>query len=585
VSFFVQFNCDSRPISIETLRGIERQDVAILGGSGQTVFARTNYDYDRSNGQSAELSEGRVRIIGRARLDDREALCRVLNAPLTDRDELLCLRSYVKWNVQCLEHLQGDFCFVIWDGDRQQLLCARDQLGVRPLFYSQNGDAWLISDVLESIRLNCTLASDLDDFWIADFLTANFCLDPERSVYRDIRRLPAAHALIVSANQNKVHSYWTLNIEAPVFYRDQRQYVDHLHELLAMSIRDRLPDGRVGVAMSGGLDSSMLAAKAVVATGDASRVVAETRYFEHLIPDREKHFSSLTAKRLGIQHMLRPMDDACYDRFWENRGIRTPEPTTAIISAVSERAFGSEMAKHARVWFYGEGPDNALAFEWRSYLGWLCRQKDWARLGATMVRYLFTKQPREWLTTFNIRTSRQRDEIALDQVPPKWMQQALVTKIDHNARLRNFDHSHLESHPWHPRAVASFQSAIWPSLLEGFDSPVTGVPIEWRHPYLDLRVLRFLLSVPPIPWARNKLLIRKAMQGMLPNEIILRKKEPLGGFPITEMIHKNPLSAISLSDSIHAFVDEAYVPNKPGDTRSTNELVRIRALDFWLRNR
>ena len=126
------------------------------------------------------------------------------------------------------------------------MFCARDQLGVRPLFYAQAGNKWLVSDALEDIRSHSNLSRDLDDHWVADFLTQGYCLDSHRSVYKEIRRVPPAHILTVSSGKSAVRRYWTLNIEAPLFYRDERIYIEQFHELTALAIQDRLPPGRAG---------------------------------------------------------------------------------------------------------------------------------------------------------------------------------------------------------------------------------------------------------------------------------------------------------------------------------------------------
>src|SRR5262249_53114350 len=160
--------------------------------------------------------------------------------------------------------------------------------------------------------------------------------------------------------------------------------------------KDRLPRGRVGISMSGGLDSATLAAHAVLATGDASKVVAHTRHFEHLIPDEERHFSSLVASRLGISITLRAVDDAWYDPHWRDRELRTPEPNATITRAVPERMIAAEMAEEAEVWFNGEGPDNALLLESLAYLQWLLKGRDWFRVGTALVQHVLTKSLREW---------------------------------------------------------------------------------------------------------------------------------------------------------------------------------------------
>src|SRR5262249_4393136 len=88
------------------------------------------------------------------------------------------------------------------------------------------------------------------------------------------------------------------------------------------------------------------------------------------------------------------------------------------------------------------------------------------------------------------------------------------------------------SHPWRPRAMASFQSANWLSLFECLDPTFAGGSIEWRHPYLDLRMLQFMLRVPPLPLSRGKNIIRLAMRGKLPDEILYRPKTPLQPIPL-----------------------------------------------------
>ena len=83
------------------------------------------------------------------------------------------------------------------------------------------------------------------------------------------------------------------------------------------------------------------------------------------------------------------------------------------------------------------------------------------------------------------------------------------------------------THPLHPAAHASLNSAYWAYVLEETDAAWTGVPLERRAPLLDLRLVRFLLRVPPVPWCMEKQLLREAMRGMLPDEVVFRKKTPL----------------------------------------------------------
>ena len=139
-------------------------------------------------------------------------------------------------------------------------------------------------------------------------------------------------------------------------------------------------------------------------------------------------------------------------------------------------------------------------------------------------------------------------------------------------------------HPWHPRAIASFSSSIWQSFFERFDPSVSGTPLTWRHPYLDLRVLTFLLSVPPIPWARRKRLIREAMRGILPKEVLSRDKSPLSRSPRAMMLQKYGLPSLSLDGPILRYIDHTKLPTTPPDESTIRQLINVYVLDSWLKS-
>jgi asparagine synthase (glutamine-hydrolysing) len=584
------FNSDCAPIDLNlvNLRNdwITAKDVQFLGKGQYAAFVapQPGSVLPREDVTYRVALDGRFWLIGRVRLDAREELGSTISGTQVmsqdQSDALICLRAYARWGDRCLEHLRGDFCFAVWDEHRRRLFCGRDQLGVRPLFYAKQGSSWLVSDTLQFIVAEATIDGDLDDYWVADFLSSGFCADLDRTVYKQVKRLPPAHFLSVCARSYVVQKYWTLEIHDPIYYRRTTDYVEHFQSVIALAIRDRLPQDRVGISMSGGLDSSTLAAQALRVTGDASKIIAHTRYFEHLIADEESHFSSLVARRLGVPLTLRAVDDAAYDPHWYDRELRTPEPNSAIVRAAPERIIVTEMAKEAQVWFFGEGPDNALVFEWQPYLRWLFKRADWFRLGNAVVQYIRSKQASEWCSTISKYTTRRfASEGNLQLELPPWLNEGLVKELHLIARAHQSGES-VKKHLWHPRAVASFTGALWPYFLEQFDPSVWGSPLVWRHPYLDLRVLAFLLSVPPIPWARRKGLIREAMRGVLPPEVLSRNKSPLCGNPQAIMLQKCGLPQLSLEGSILHYIDNTKVPTTP-----THESVMyVYVLASWLKS-
>jgi asparagine synthase (glutamine-hydrolysing) len=130
--------------------------------------------------------------------------------------------------------------------------------------------------------------------------------------------------------------------------------------------------------------------------------------------------------------------------------------------------------------------------------------------------------------------------------------------------------------------MASFADPIWPALFSGFDDDERQAPLAWRHPYLDLRVLEFLLSVPPVPWARRKLLLREAMRDRLPRELLERRKAPLVASPVAAPIRKLGLPALACDPRLARYVDVGALPKASAAGPLLDRLIAVHALDYWL---
>jgi asparagine synthase (glutamine-hydrolysing) len=585
--FAAIFNADGRPVDCRRFAS-EGRGVENPGSAGHVAFIWSKLEPDVADGEwrgMASLGD-RYWMVGRIRLDARQALRAALaegvgQGPRPHSDALLCLQAYAAWGESFLDRLAGDFCFALWDGQRQCLIAARDQLGVRSLFHAEAGHSRLVSDSLEWVVSAAPVSHEFDDHWVGDFLAIGYCLDVERTVWRHIRRLAPAHIVKFSGAGAATRRYWRLEIGEPLYYRDRRQYGERFVELVSLAIADRLPASRLGISMSGGLDSTTLAACAVGVLGDPSRVVAECTHFERLMPDEEKHFASLAARHLGIELRLRAYDDLTYDPQWRTSPIRTAEPSIAALWARPDRMIATEQAGRARVWFFGEGPDNAFLFEQRAYFSWLLGRRNWRRMGEAGLLYLKAKGFDGWGQTLQRHIGRSGAADEPMEVPP-WLDRTLVDRVGLQERFRA---GHVEAaapHPWHPRAVASFNDPIWPALFDGFDGDEALAPMVWRHPYLDLRVLEFMLSVPPVPWARRKLLLREAMRGRLPDAVLAREKAPLAEMPFAEPIRIHGLPELSSDDWLGPYVDVRRLPKVPPAGLALERLLAVHALDHWL---
>lgn len=536
-----------------------------------------------ARGTSATLA-GRYWIAGRIRLDARDDLrARLGPAGASASEAVLCLMAYAKWGESFTDFLAGDFAFVLWDDAAQCLLGVRDQMGVHALFHSRTADAWLVGDSLDWLAGQVSTSDALDDDWIADFLVLGVPREFERTIYRDIKRLAPAHLMKLGEGGLSLRRYWRLDVPEPVYLRGAEAYCERFRELLSRAVADRLPAGRVGIAMSGGLDSTTLAATAVEVTGDPSRIVAECQHYERLTHIREDHYATLAARHLGIEVRIRLADDIAYDPLWRARELRSPEPMTALVNAHHVQRVACEMGAAASVWLDGEGPDNALVLERDAYLGWLRRQRSWRRLAQALIEYSMAKGLAGWMQTIGRHTGLKREPgLQPFDTLPRWLRRDFAERPALPERHDSFASEGDTSHPWHPASIGSFTSPIWQSHFDvrEFEGVLGG--FEWRYPYLDLRVLEFMLSVPPVPWGWRKRLIREAMRGRLPREVLARRKTPLDCYPEVATIREVGLPALPEGHRIDRYVDPRLLPGLGASDPELATSLNAHALDHWL---
>ena len=117
---------------------------------------------------------------------------------------------------------------------------------------------------------------------------------------------------------------------------------------------------------------------------------------------------------------------------------------------------------------------------------------------------------------------------------------AFASRLGLSDRWREWLGGPKSDHPIRPRACASLKLANWRQIFERSDAGISRFPVEVRHPYMDVRMVRYILAVPPIPWCANKHLLRESMRDVLPEAIRRRPKTPLAGDPVSEHLKRSP---------------------------------------------
>lgn len=576
-------------------RGPDAQEIWCDGhvGLGHTMMRTTTESLHER--QPCSL-DGKVWITGDARVDGRAELIRKLEVKgraglKTATDAELILHAYHVWDEDCVQHLIGDFAFVLWDGWRQRLFGARDHFGVKPFYYAHVASHLIISNTLNCLRIHPGVSDALNDLAVGDFLLWGFNQDLATTSFADIRRLPPAHSLTWSGGSPHLGRYWTPPAGKQIRYKKARDYVEGFIERLRTAVDDRLRTQRTGVLMSGGLDSTAVAATAHDILSERSTnfdLRAYTVVFDKLIPDQERHYSGLVAQKLGIPiHYLTADDYKLYER-WGEPELCTPEPLNEPFAAAVVNDQYRQVAAHCRVALSGYGADPALRGS-SSYVPFLMKHLHFGQLLTDMYLQLISHGRLPPLG-FRSRVKRWLNKCSWQSPYPVWFTRALEARLDLRARWEELNKEPPPVHPFRPEGYQLTTAPFWPKLFETYDAGVTSTPIEVRHPFFDLRLMIYMLAIPPIPWCINKHLLRVAMRHILPEPVRCRPKAPLAGDPILELLrHRDShwVDDFNPTQELARYVNRDLIPRLTGKKDPNQMWINMHplSLNYWLRHR
>ncbi|WP_254565625.1 asparagine synthase-related protein [Oscillatoria sp. HE19RPO] len=478
--------------------------------------------------------EGEVWIAGDIRLDRRDELIHQLRGlgrhiedPTPDVD--LVLHAYHTWGEACLEYLSGDFAFGIWDSPQQRLFCARDQFGVVPFYYAQIGSGLVFSNHLNGLRLHPEVSDRLNEGAIGDFLLFSMNRDVATTTFADIQKLPPAHSLTWCEGQMRIRHYWQLP-EAVEYlrYQDPSEYVEQFRELFDRAVADRLRTNSAGSHLSGGMDSTSIAATAyqlMTATGSPVDFRAYTIIYKQLLTDDEGDYATQVAQMAGFPIEYLVAEDYIQQAPPERPKYLYPEPLL-IPTQIAEVEINRRIAGYSRVLLAGFGGDPAF-YPSPSYWYQLLQS---GRVGHFMLDALgyirsFRRLPRLGLRTQLRRWLKGGQQGSQDINFPDWFNPDFAERANLKARLEEI----LTATPHTDRYGMTF-APLWSNIFAWSDPGFTGFPLKVRFPFFDVRLVLYLLSVPPVPWFESKFLLREAMKGRLPDAVLRRAKTPLRGF-------------------------------------------------------
>jgi asparagine synthase (glutamine-hydrolysing) len=544
-------------------RGPDGCQIWTRDGYGTSFAYLETGSLHQSRSQPVRLGE-RYTLLGEVRLDARKQLVAELlekQIPAAEEgcDEELVLLAWSLWGEGAIARLAGDFSFAIWDESRQSLFCVRDFAGARPFFYSWREGVLCFGNTLSVLRLHPGISDALDDLYVREFLLTGFCSDPTRTVWRDIRRLPAGHRLTLTGGAIQVHRFRSLPIEEPLRFKHAAEYLENYRDLLRQAVGDRLPEGKASLYLSGGLDSGSVcatAARIARENGNSPALKAFTISWRPLFDDPEPNFARLTARHLGLTHEVLEENSIYPDG--GNTAATLPEPSSEFFVERDHRLYQA-ISMHARVVLSGDGGDDVLCGQSWPYLKHLYQHGAWGEIVKNFGGYFCTHGRFPPLRGgFRNRIRRWVGAHAIPQPLPSWLNQEFADRNRAESGGRFQERPPLDEHPLHPQAYRALHSGYWASVHEYEDDGWTGVLLETRAPLLDLRILRFLLRLPPVPWCIKKELTRRAMKGGLPGRVLVRPKSPLLENPLEVCWQRDrwrPSVGKNPPNQIHEFIN------------------------------
>ena len=256
-------------------------------------------------------------ITADVRLDNRPELIEALELKHSQGHQLsdasLILEAYQRWGADCVNQLLGDFAWAIWDAKEQHLLVARDALGVRGLYYFLDHRIFVVASEISQVLAHPAVQRRINEGRIADYLVSSW-ENVEETFYEGVLCCPPAHYMVVSAVAVCRRRYWDIDPQRRIRYRRDEDYAEHFLTLLSEAVRCRLRGtGTVGISLSGGLDSTALAALAAnllpQTPGTGRRIKSFSYVFDELRSCDERPYIEPVAERYDIDATFIPGDD------------------------------------------------------------------------------------------------------------------------------------------------------------------------------------------------------------------------------------------------------------------------------------
>ena len=458
-------------------------------------------------------------------------------------DTEVVLRAFLQWDEKCLERMNGIFAFAVWEPAARRLFLARDRMGVKPLFYALRRGALLFASELKGLLAHPWVEPEIDRSGVLELLLTGPGRTPGCGVFRSVRELPPASMAFFTEEGLRTERYWKLT--ARPHTESPEDTAAHVRFLVTDAIRRQLvSDVPLGTFLSGGLDSGIISAVAgesmkrrgmTLATFSVD--YAENRRFFRpgkFQPNTDADYIPGLRDWLGCENVSVTLDtEELADALYEAVDARDL-PGMADVDA-SLLAFCKRIREHVTVALSGECADEIFGgYPWyrdetvRSAEGFPWAQSTRYRASFLRPEHLRGVDPREYVMERYRMTLADTDTLPSDSPTDRRMREMMRLNTD-----------------W-----------FMQTLLDRKDRMSMYSALEVRVPFCDHRIAEYLYNVP---WEMKDMgrfekgLLREAFRGVLPDNVLWRKKSP---YPKTH----NPGYLAEVSRRLRAVLEDKSAP-------------------------
>lgn len=461
----------------------------------------------------------------------------------THSDTEVVLHSYVQWKQEALGKLNGIFAFAVWEEGEKRLFLARDRLGVKPLFFKVHDGGIVFASEIKTILSYPTVKAELDRQGVAQIILLGPGRSPGSGVFRNIEEIEPGSYAYYTEGKLHAHSYWHLRDKE---HRETfQETVEKVRWLVLDAVeRQMISDVPIGTFLSGGLDSSILSAvctRRLQSQGDTLQTFSvdyenNDKFFvpNKFQPNLDAYYIRKMQQHLQTNHRWTVLTSEELLSALEESTIARDLPGMADVD-FSLLAFCKDIRKSVKVALSGECADEIFGgYPW--YRDPQVREKDgfpWAQNTEIRRKFLHPAHADNFDAAEFVRTQYERTIRNADILPET---SPLERRMKEMVNL-NFE--------WFMQTLLDRKDRM--SMYSG---------LEVRVPFCDYRIAEYLYTVP---WelkdyqGREKGLLRKAMEGILPNEVLYRKKSP---YPKTY----DPKYLQMVSDRLRIVLDERNAP-------------------------